>query len=76
MNVREHGMPFRVNLSKGGVGFSVGGGGLRTGVSSQGRRYSTFNLPGTGMGYRTSGKSGCLLTLAAPVAFLIWKLTT
>ena len=51
--------PFRVNLSTSGVGWSVGAGGFRTGVSARGRRYSTFSIPGTGIGYRT-GKGGCL----------------
>jgi len=62
--------PFRVNLSKRGLGYSVGGRGFRTGVSAGGRRYSSFSLPGTGMGYRTSGRSGqgCLLMLALPLA--------
>lgn len=55
--------PFRVNLSKSGVGASVGGPGFRTGVSGAGRRYTSFSLPGTGMGYRTSGGKGCLLLL-------------
>lgn len=50
--------PFRVNLSKGGVGFSVGGPGFRTGVNSRGRRYTSFSLPGTGLRYQTSGKGG------------------
>ena len=58
--------PFRINLSKSGVGFSVGGPGFRTGVSGRGRRYSTFSVPGTGVGYRTSGSgSGCVLVLCA-----------
>lgn len=61
--------PFRVNLSKSGVGYSVGGPGFRTGVSSRGKRYTTFGLPGTGVGYRTgSGASvgkGCLLVVIA-----------
>jgi hypothetical protein len=57
--------PFRVNVSKSGVGYSVGGRGFRTGLSSRGRRYTTFNIPGTGMGYRTSGKSGCAVALGA-----------
>jgi hypothetical protein len=57
--------PFRVNVSKAGLGYSVGTRGFRTGVSARGRRYSTFSIPGTGMGYRTSGKSGCALPLAA-----------
>ena len=55
--------PFRVNLSKSGVGSSVGGPGFRTGVSGSGRRYTSFSLPGTGLGYRTSGGKGCLLLL-------------
>ncbi|MEI6343076.1 MAG: DUF4236 domain-containing protein [Verrucomicrobiota bacterium] len=52
--------PFRVNLSTRGVGWSVGAGGFRTGVSARGRRYSTFTLPGTGLGYRTSHRGGCM----------------
>ena len=55
--------PFRVNLSKSGVGGSVGGPGFRTGLSGSGRRYTSFSLPGTGLGYRTSGGKGCLLIL-------------
>lgn len=61
--------PFRINASKSGVGWSVGTRGLRTGVSSSGRRYTTFSLPGTGLSYTTRSKSGtgqgCLLVLAA-----------
>jgi hypothetical protein len=64
--------PFRVNVSKSGVGYSVGGPGARTGVSSRGKRYTTFNLPGTGIGYRTSSGSstgnGCLLIAIALLA--------
>jgi hypothetical protein len=60
--------PFRVNVSKSGLGYSVGGRGFRTGVSARGRRYTTFSIPGTGMGYRTSGKSGCLVVLTASIA--------
>ena len=70
--------PFRVNLSRGGVGWSVGGRGFRTGASGRGRRYTTISIPGTGMGYRTSARNGCLLALAAvPVAALggalLWR---
>jgi len=70
--------PFRVNVSKSGVGYSVGGPGFRTGISSTGRRYTTFSVPGSGVGYRTAGKgSGCLVLICA-VAILtivaIWKL--
>ena len=60
--------PFRVNMSKSGVGYSVGGPGFRTGVSSRGRRYSTFSIPGTGIGYRKTGGSGCLIFIVAVVA--------
>lgn len=57
--------PFRVTFSKSGVGYSVGVPGFRTGISGRGRRYTTFNLPGTGMGYRSYGRSaGCLVVLA------------
>ena len=56
--------PFRVNVGQGGIGWSFGAGGFRSGVSSRGRRYSTFSLPNTGMSYRTSGGMGCLSVLA------------
>lgn len=63
--------PFRVNLSRSGVGYSVGGRGFRTGVSGGGRRYTTVSLPGTGLSHRTShrsrGKVGCLVFLALPM---------
>ncbi len=58
--------PFRLNLGKSGVGYSVGTRGFRTGLSSRGRRYTTFSLPGTGIGYRTSRQAaGCVLLIAA-----------
>jgi hypothetical protein len=60
--------PFRLNLSRSGVGWSVGGRGFRTGRSARGRKYSTFSIPGTGMGYRSS--RGCLLAIAVPLAAL------
>lgn len=41
--------PFRWTLSKRGVGASVGLGGVRFGVSPDGRRYVSFGLPGTGL---------------------------
>ena len=57
--------PFRVNLGKSGVGYSVGGLGFRVGTSSRGRKYTSFSLPGTGIGYRKYG--GCCLTLLAAI---------
>ncbi len=59
--------PFRVNLSKRGVGLSLGVPGFRTGVRATGRRYSTFSIPGTGIGYRASGGKSCLLLLLLPI---------
>jgi hypothetical protein len=59
--------PFRVNLSKSGVGYSVGAKGFRVGSSARGRRYSAFSLPGTGVGYRGRG---CLVLFAAIPATL------
>jgi hypothetical protein len=57
--------PFRINLSKSGVGFSLGMRGLRIGRSANGRTYTRASLPGTGIGWQKSGgKSGCLVPLA------------
>ncbi|HEY3852913.1 MAG TPA: DUF4236 domain-containing protein [Verrucomicrobiae bacterium] len=72
---------FRVNLSKSGVGYSVGGRGFRTGVSAGGKRYSTFSLPGTGVGYRTSNQSGsgsglgCLVLVAIFIGIVVWRIS-
>ena len=64
--------PFRVNLGKSEVGYSVGGKGFRTGVSAGGKRYSTFSVPGTGLGYRTQHKGqGCLLLVVGFIAVTI-----
>ena len=66
--------PFRVNLSKSGVGYSVGGRGFRVGTTSRGRKYTSFSIPGTGVGYRKSG-AGCLVLAAAvPVGIAATKL--
>lgn len=69
--------PFRINMSKSGFGYSVGGRGFRTGVSSRGRRYTTFGLPGTGMGYRTSSSgSGKGRLLVAVALFVLAAIIT
>jgi hypothetical protein len=60
--------PFRVNLSKSGVGFSVGGRGFRSGVNARGRRYTTASVPGTGLRYRKNhptSSTGCLVVAVA-----------
>ena len=66
--------PFRVNLSKSGVGYSVGTRGIRTGVSATGRKYTTFGVPGTGIGYRSSkGPADALPELARASGGLVGK---
>jgi len=63
--------PLRINFSKSGVGYSVGGGGFRTGVRPNGRRYSRYTIPGTGLSYQPShgapsnarGPGGCLVVM-------------
>lgn len=63
--------PLRVNLSKSGVGWSVGGRGFRTGQRADGKRYTSLGLPGTGIshhtehGRRTPAASGCAVWIAA-----------
>jgi hypothetical protein len=62
--------PFRLNLSKRGIGWSVGTRGLRVGRSATGRKTTHVSIPGTGLGYRKSG-TGCLVMLAAVPAGLV-----
>jgi len=65
--------PFRVNIGKSGLGYSVGGRGFRVGKSSRGRKYTSFSIPGTGVGYRKYG-SGCLVLLAGiPAAIALGR---
>lgn len=42
----------RLNLSKSGVGASVGRTGLRLGLDAKRRKYFSVGLPGTGLSYR------------------------
>ena len=44
-----HGL--RINLSKSGVGFSVGGKGLRVTKTADGRTRTTASIPGTGLSW-------------------------
>lgn len=58
--------PFRISVSRSGVGYSFGGKGIRVGTSANGRRYTSFSIPGTGVGYRGSWpKIGCMVILMA-----------
>jgi len=40
---------FRVNLSKSGIGYSVGTRGIRFGKDFKGRKYRALSIPGTGI---------------------------
>lgn len=44
----------RMNISKGGVGFSAGVKGARISVNSKGRITKTVSIPGTGISYSES----------------------
>jgi hypothetical protein len=41
--------PLRVNLSRRGVGYSVGVRGFRIGQNAKGQKYSQTSIPGTGI---------------------------
>jgi hypothetical protein len=63
--------PLRINLSKRGVGASVGAGPFRIGRSASGRNYGSARIPGTGISYRTESRErgrsigiGCLAAAA------------
>ena len=43
----------RLNLSKSGIGASVGRTGLRLGMDAKRRKYLSLGMPGTGLSYRT-----------------------
>ena len=67
--------PFRVNVSKSGVGYSIGGRGFRVGTNAKGRRYTSFSLPGTGLSYRKNlPTTGCAILLAAGAVLLLGTL--
>src|ERR1017187_7465965 len=42
----------RINLSKSGVGLSVGGRGAHIGITARGQRYTSIGVPGTGVSWR------------------------
>jgi hypothetical protein len=49
--------PMRINLSKSGLGTSVGVKGARIGIDARGRSYSHVSIPGTGIQSRRYGSS-------------------
>jgi hypothetical protein len=42
----------RLNLSRSGIGVSVGGRGAHLGITARGQRYSSIGIPGTGVSWR------------------------
>ena len=48
----------RINVSKRGIGASVGTKGLRYSVNSSGQRRTTASIPGTGISYTTTSSNG------------------
>ncbi len=42
----------RLNLSRSGVGLSVGGRGAHVGITARGQHYTSVGLPGTGVSWR------------------------
>jgi Protein of unknown function (DUF4236) len=59
--------PFRFNISKSGVGTSVGGPGFRIGKDAKGRNYQQTSIPGTGIYHRDYSGS------PAKQASSVWK---
>lgn len=67
--------PFRINFSKSGVGYSVGGKGVRFTKKAKGGFRSTVSAPGTGLSYskdfggkKSNAKSSSQKQAAAPAA--------
>lgn len=56
----------RLNLSKSGLGISVGVPGLRLGVDSKGRSYVNAGIPGTGLSVREYAKKGAAPHVVPP----------
>jgi hypothetical protein len=57
--------PLRINVSKSGLGYSVGGRGFRIGRDAKGRKYTAMSIPGTGI-YNRSYSKGAPKAPVAP----------
>lgn len=70
--------PFRINLSKSGMGWSVGGKGYRYTKTAKGRTRTTTSIPGTGISWvkESKGKSSVpsktLTPVDSPVSYQHW----
>ena len=63
--------PVRVNLSRSGIGYSIGVRGLRVGRDARRRTYEQISIPKTGIYKRSYGKSGILLSKPTLLLFLL-----
>lgn len=70
--------PFHINLSKSGMGWSVGGKGYRYTKTANGRTRTTTSIPGTGISWvkESKGKSSVpsktLTPVESPVSYQHW----
>ena len=70
--------PFRINLSKSGIGWSVGGKGYRYTKTANGRTRTTTSIPGTGISWvkedkgKTSAPSKTIMPKDSPVSYQHW----
>lgn len=60
--------PLRVNLSKSGVGTSIGAQGFRFGIDGKGQGYSSIGIPGTGIYGRKYANATINIASSDPVA--------
>jgi hypothetical protein len=56
-----------LNLSKSGIGVSIGGRGLHVGWTARGRRYVSLGVPGTGLIWREDDKKRKVQPMVRPV---------
>lgn len=61
----------RLNLSKSGVGGSLGRTGLRVGIDATGKTYFSVGLPGTGLSYRATIGSPVTPATLRQVAYIV-----
>jgi hypothetical protein len=56
-----------LNLSKSGVGVSIGGRGAHVGWTARGRRYMSLGVPGTGLSWRAYDQRSKVQPMVRPV---------
>lgn len=62
--------PFRLSVSKSGIGVSLGRRGLRTGLTARGQWYTWLGVPRMGF-VRRSGGRGCFPILVLSVVVVV-----